>query len=191
MSVDEASPQTDTEDVAAERGLSRRLLLGGGAAALAAVSTPLAFGGTSVGATTSNRDDRGDRRGGAGRSALGLAAVAPNVDDAVTVPDGYVAQVLVPWATRSSPMVRRSCSMARTPPQSRSNSSARGTTGWRSSRASRKRGLLVINHEALDSSVSLFATAAVFTDPDTVLKAQNAHGVSVSELELRDGSWHS
>ena len=91
MSVDEASPQSDPEDVAAERGLSRRLLLGGGAAALAAVSTPLAFGGTAVGAATSNRDDRGDRRGGAGRSALGFAAVAPNVDDAVTVPDGYGA----------------------------------------------------------------------------------------------------
>ena len=191
MSVDEAAPQSYTEDVAAERGLSRRLLLGGGAAALAAVSTPLAFGGTSVGAATSNRDDKGDRRGGAGRSALGFAAVAPNVDDAVTVPDGYVAQVLVPWGDPIQPDGPAFLFDGTNTAADQEQQFGTGHDGMAFFPRSHKRGLLVMNHEALDSAVSLFATAAVYTDPETVLKAQNAHGVSVCELELdHDGSWH-
>ena len=54
---------------------------------------------------------------------------------------------------------------------------------------SRNRGLLVVNHEALDSPVALFPTAADYSLPETVLKAQNAHGVSVCEIELRNGTW--
>ncbi|MET0323984.1 MAG: PhoX family phosphatase, partial [Ilumatobacteraceae bacterium] len=54
---------------------------------------------------------------------------------------------------------------------------------------SRTRGLLAVNHEALDSAVSLFPTAADYTDPETVRKAQHAHGVSVTELEYRRGQW--
>ena len=54
---------------------------------------------------------------------------------------------------------------------------------------SRDRGVLVVNHEAIDSPAILFPAAPDYADPETVLKAQNAHGVSVSELELRRGSW--
>jgi len=147
MSVDEASPpQSDTEDVAAERGLSRRLLLGGGAAALAVVSTPLAFGGTSVGATTSYRDDRGDRRRGDGRSALGFAAVAPNVDDAVTVPDGYVAQVLVPWGDPIQPDGPAFLFDGTNTAADQEQQFGTGHDGMAFFPRSHKRGLLVMNH---------------------------------------------
>jgi len=55
---------------------------------------------------------------------------------------------------------------------------------------SRNRGVLAMNHEALDSSVSLFPTAADYTDPEVVRKAQHAHGVSISELaQDRSGEW--
>ena len=186
MSVDEASPQSDTEDVAAERGLSRRLLLGGGAAALAAVSTPLAFGGTAVGAATSNRDDRGDRRGGAGRSALGFAAVPPNVDDAVIVPEGYVAQVLIPWGDPIQPDGPAFRFDGTNTAAEQAQQFGRATTAWRSSRGQRKRGLLVVNHEALDSAVSLFPTAADYTDPETVL--QGAERPRRQRVRTRVGS---
>ena len=38
-----------------------------------------------------------------GDSALGFTAIAANQDDVVTVPDGYVAQVLIPWGDPIAP----------------------------------------------------------------------------------------
>ena len=85
--------------------LTRRSLLGGGAAAagtLAAFAGPLAPGG--LAAAASGPAPRSGARGrGAGDSALGFVAVAPNVDDAVTVPEGYVVQVLIPWGDPIQP----------------------------------------------------------------------------------------
>ena len=185
--VDE--PLTSSSEMVTSRGVSRRRLLGGSAAvgALAAVNAPLAFGATAVAAGRSGDDD--GRRGGAGSSALGFGAVSPSVDDAVTVPAGYVAQVLIPWGDPIQPDGPAFKFDGTNSAAEQAQQFGQGHDGMAFFPMSRNRGLLAVNHEALDSAVSLFSSAPDYSDPETVLKAQNAHGVSICELELRQGSW--
>ena len=173
--------------------VSRRGLLGGGAAMGAFAVLGSLASGSSVqarvvqGATSSGSG--GGRRGDAGSSALGFAAVGTSQADAVVVPDGYVAQVIIPWGDPVS---------ADGPPFAFDGSNTadeqalqfgQGHDGMAFFHLSRNRGLLAINHEALDSAVSLFPTAADYSDLETVRKAQHAHGVSITQLELRGGQW--
>ncbi|MGD9701805.1 MAG: PhoX family phosphatase [Acidimicrobiia bacterium] len=194
--VDE--PLNPTSEPAADAGLSRRLLLGGGAAAglFAAVAGPITLGGsTAVAAPVRGRarDDGGRRdrggRSGAGASSLGFAAVGASVDDAVTVPDGYVAQVLIPWGAPIQPDGPAFKFDGTNTAAEQAEQFGTAHDGMEFFPTSRNKGLLVVNHEALDSAVALFPTAPDYTDPETVLKAQNAHGVSVCELELHRGTW--
>ena len=187
--VDE--PLTSSPETVTDRGVSRRRLLGGSAAvgALAAVNAPLAFGGTAAAAASSGRVGSNDGRRGPGSSALGFGAVSPSVDDAVTVPAGYVAQVLIPWGDPIQPDGPAFKFDGTNSAAEQAQQFGQGHDGMAFFPTSRNRGLLAVNHEALDSAVSLFSSAPDYSDPETVLKAQNAHGVSVCELELRQGSW--
>jgi len=54
--------------------------------------------------------------------------------------------------------------------------------------ASSSRGLLVMNHEYTDDGL-LHPDGFAGWSAEKVSKAQNAHGVSVIEVELRDGQW--
>ena len=181
MSIDasESSPGT----------VSRRGLIGGGAVA----GVFAAFGGSRDVLAATSRPTRelaiGGRRFDTGSSALGFTAVSTSEADEVVVPEGYTAQVLIPWGDPVSPMVRAFKFDGTNTAAEQAEQFGKGHDGMAFFPLSRNRGLLVMNHEALDSSVSLFPTAADYTDPETVLKAQHAHGVGVSELELRGGAW--
>ena len=133
--------------------------------------------------------DRSGRSGGAGSSALGFAAVPTSEADDVVVPPGYVAQVLIPWGDPVSAGGPAFEFDASNTAAEQAMQFGQGHDGMTFFHMSRNRGLLAINHEALDSPVSLFQRAADYTDPETVLKAQHAHGVSITELEFRGGRW--
>uniref|UniRef100_UPI001111926A alkaline phosphatase PhoX n=1 Tax=Acinetobacter baumannii TaxID=470 RepID=UPI001111926A len=49
-------------------------------------------------------------------------------------------------------------------------------------------GLLVMNHEYTDEGL-LFADGMKTWTPEKVRKAQAAHGVSIIEVEQRNGQW--
>ena len=133
--------------------------------------------------------DRSGRSGGAGSSALGFAAVSTSEADDVVVPPGYVAQVLIPWGDPVSAGGPAFEFDASNTAAEQAMQFGQGHDGMTFFHMSRNRGLLAINHEALDSPVSLFQGAADYTDPETVLKAQHAHGVSITELVFRGGRW--
>jgi uncharacterized protein len=171
--------------------LTRRSLLGGGAVAagaLAAFASPLAPGGL-VAAASGPAPRSGGRRRGAGDSALGFVAVAPNVDDAVTVPEGYSVQVLIPWGDPIQPGGPAFRFDGTNTAAEQAQQFGMAHDGMAFFPLSRRRGLLVVNHEAVDSPAILFAALPDYRDRETVLKAQNAHGVSVCEIELRSGAW--
>ncbi len=179
-------PQSDTEDVAAERGLSRRLLLGGGAAALPAVSTPLAFGGTAVGAAT-----RIETTGAIGAAApAARRSASPQSHRTSTtrdVPDGYIAQVLIPWGDPMSPTA--GVPVRRHEHRRRAGAAVRD--------GPRRDGVLPHVTQPRPAGgeprgARLRRCHCSRPPPTTptrrrCCKAQNAHGVSVCELELRDG----
>jgi secreted PhoX family phosphatase len=187
----------DVEGDPVERAgvFSRRGLIGGGAAlGVAAAFGTAATNGSGAAATArALHPATGGSRGAGGRhpasSALGFAAVGPSQADAVVVPDGYVAQVLIPWGdpvSADGPAFRFDGGNTA---GEQAQQFGQGHDGMAFFPIGRDRGLLAVNHEALDSAVSLFPGAADYTDPETVLKAQHAHGVSICEIELRRGRW--
>jgi secreted PhoX family phosphatase len=109
--------------------------------------------------------------------------------DDVIVPEGYVAQVIIPWGDPVSPEGPAFRFDGTNTAEEQAQQFGQGHDGMTFFPISRNRGLLAVNHEALDSAVSLFPSAPDYADPATVLKAQHAHGVSVTELELRRGEW--
>jgi secreted PhoX family phosphatase len=173
--------------------ISRRTLIGGGAAvgALAAfgtaVGTPLTAH-AAPGRPATNGQGRG--RGGAGTSALGFQALAPSTTDEVVVPPGYVAQVIIPWGDPINPGGPAFAFDGSNTAAEQAEQFGQGHDGMSFFERGRNKGLIAINHEFLDSAVSLYPAAPDYTDPETVLKSQNAHGVAIAELELRRGSWN-
>lgn len=179
--------------------VNRRTLIGGVATmgALAAFAgTVVRPGSASALATEGNRHvgtlPLPARNGGreATGSGLGFGAVPIDVEDVLTVPEGYSAQVLIPWGDPIQPEGPAFAFDGSNTADDQAQQFGMGHDGMTFFPISRRRGLLVVNHEALDSAVALFAGPADYTQPETVRKAQNAHGVSVCELELlRNGNW--
>ena len=157
MSIDasESSPGT----------VSRRGLIGGGAVA----GVFAAFGGSRDVLAATSRPTRelaiGGRRFDTGSSALGFTAVSTSEADEVVVPEGYTAQVLIPWGDPVSPDGPPFKFDGSNTAAEQAEQFGQGHDGMAFFHLSRHRGLLAINHEALDSSVSLFSGPADYTDP--------------------------
>ena len=189
MSVDEASPQSYTEDVAAERGMR--------ADCCSVVARPHSppfrlrwrSAAPAVGATTSNRDDRGERRA----APAARRSASPPSPERRRRPDGPrgLHRPGPDPVGRSDPARRAGVQVRRHEQRRRPGAAVRHGSRRHDvlPAQSRGRGLLVVNHEAIDSTAGLFPTAPDYTRPETVRKAQNAHGVSICELELRNGAW--
>ena len=145
MSIDasESSPGT----------VSRRGLIGGGAVA----GVFAAFGRSGDVLAATSRPTRelanGGRRFDTGSSALGFTAVSTSEADEVVVPEGYTAQVLIPWGDPVSPDGPPFKFDGSNTAAEQAEQFGQGHDGMAFFHLSRHRGLLVINHEALDSSV--------------------------------------
>ena len=172
--------------------LGRRSLIGGGVAAglatfFAGSALDHVSASDSDSETASGFDDKG--RGPSRRNAtLKFSAVAPSTADAVVVPEGYVAQVLIPWGDPIVPGGPAFRFDGGNTPEEQAEQFGMGHDGMHFFRQGGKRGLLAINHEAVDNAI-MFNAEPVWSDPGTVLRSQNAHGISVCELELRHGEW--
>jgi len=123
---------------------------------------------------------------------LGFKPIAASVADAVTVPEGYVTQVLAPWgepigvAGAAMPAWREDASASAEDQALQMGMHHDGMHFY--ALDGNRRGLLVMNHEYTDDG--LLHTDGIRTwTAEKVRKAQAAHGVSVIEIALADGRW--
>ncbi len=193
--VSNDSGNTSILDLIEQRQLTRRGFLRGSLGATAGVTASALFGCAVVDGLTNHANATPAPAGG-----IGFTSVPPNVapmSDAVTVPDGYSARVLVAWGDSithaphwdpSRPMdeaTQLHCYGAHTdgmhffPAPGRNNS----------------RGLLVTNSEYVDpplvndiAPAKDYAAAAITLE---MVRAQQAgHGVNVVDVQMgRDGNW--
>ena len=157
---------------------SRRTFLRGGSAAMVAVLAPLA------GCSTVGRAMGGPK--------LGFQGIAPGVGDALVVPPGYVASALAAWG--------EPIGIAGNMPAFRfdgSNSAADQAVqmgmhhdglAYFALDGSSSRGLIALNHEYTDDGL-LHVGGFAGMDAAKVKKAQNAHGLSVYEVERKGEQW--
>ena len=172
-----------------EARVSRRSLLGRGLAAGA-----LAFLGGGAASLVGAAPAAARARGRSGPS-LGFVPVPASAADALIVPDGYVAEVLIPWGQplfSNGPAWKKDASNTASEQAQQIGmhhdgmhyfSLGRGPQGSR-------RGLLVVNHEYVDRTLLYPDGDAVMT-PEKVDKALAAHGVTVIEIALVKGAWQA
>jgi len=163
--------------------LRRRTLIRGGlAAAATGLLAPLA--GCATG-------------GAAGRSGplLGFKSVPVSTADAVTVPEGYTAQVLAPWGeavglSGEDPAFKFDGSNTAAEQETQLGMHHDGIHFFRHPLTpdTSNAGLLVMNHEYADDGL-LHADGMATWTAAKVRKSQAAHGVSVIEVENRGGRW--
>ncbi len=156
---------------------ARRVIVRGGlAAGLAGLFAPWAAG--CAGAA------------GAG-PRLGFKAIPVSTADRVVVPEGYTATPLAPWG---EPVGIAANMPAFRPDASNSADDQAAQMGMHHDGIQfypldgSRRGLLVMNHEYTDDGLLHPGGMAPWT-AEKVKKAQAAHGVSVIEIELREGAW--
>ena len=158
---------------------ARRVWLQGGMAALAGA----VFGPIVTGCATAPQ---------AGESLLGFTAVPTSTADAVLVPEGYVATAIAAWGEPigvpgNMPAWRADAS-ASAADQSVQMGMHHDGIHFFALAGSSTRGLLTMNHEYTDDGL-LHTDGMKTWSAEKVRKAQAAHGVSVTEVERRDGGW--
>jgi uncharacterized protein len=125
------------------------------------------------------------------RPQLSFTPIAPSGDDALRVPPEYEAKVLYRWgdpvgAAAGMPPFRMDASNSAADQALQAGMHHDGMHYFPLDGS--RHGLLVMNHEYLDEGL-LFADGMKTWSAEKVLKAQNAVGVSVIEVRLRDNQW--
>ncbi|REE97729.1 PhoX family protein [Thermomonospora umbrina] len=172
----------------AQSRMSRRSVIRGGtvvaaAGFLGAAGVVGATGGTAAAAP----DAKGRRR------LLGFQAVTPSTDDAIKVPAGYSAEVLIPWGTplnSRGPQWKKDASntAAEQALQIGMNHDGMSFFPLGAGPFGARQGLLVLNHEYVDQ-VLLFPDGDAQMTKEKVAKSLAAHGVSVVRVAQVDGRW--
>ena len=182
-----------------ESRLTRRALVGGGVGAgLLGFMAPQAMADPGNG--KGNGKGTGTGKGGSKKSLLGFAGVATSKDDTFVVPEGYIAEVLIPWGTplfSNGPAWKKDASNTAADQAVQVGMHhdgmhyfplGKGKDQSNGKQASRQ-GLLVLNHEYVDP-ILLYPEGPTPMTPEKVNKALHAHGVTVIAVEQRkDGSW--
>lgn len=168
---------------------SRRTLLRGTAAA--AFLAPLS-GLTALTALSGCASSGGASGKAAGSGPLlGFSSIPISTADSVTVPPGYVSQVIAPWG---DPVGLSGETPAFKPDGSNSAAEQLAQFGMHHDGIhyfaieGSKSGLLVMNHEYVDDGL-LHRDGLAQWSAEKVRKAQAAHGVSVCEVAQKDGRW--
>jgi secreted PhoX family phosphatase len=192
MSIDpdaiSSNPSDNPEfsDVLAAR-LSRRGVLAGGLGTAA-----IGFLGGAVG----RAGEAAAAAAPAARPAISFTPVPTSSADAFTVPDGYVADVIIPWGTpihAGGPAWKKDGTNTAAEQLLQVGAHHDGMhffpldDGGKGRRKNR-RGLLVLNHEYIDQTIHYSDGPTPMTQ-EKVNKALAGHGVTVIEVELVDGKW--
>ena len=155
---------------------SRRAFLKSGAVvSLASVMAPLA--GCAVLSGPSNK--------------LGFKPIPVGMGDKLVVPEGYTAIPLAPWGepvgiAGRMPAFKMDASNTAEDQAVQMGMHHDGLEFFPLQGSSR--GLLAINHEYTDDGL-LHVGGFNQMNPEKVRKAQNAHGLSVIEIEMKNGQW--
>ena len=161
--------------------LNRRTVLQGGlSAAVSRLLAPLAGASALAGCASTG-----------GGSLLGFTSVPVSTADTITVPEGYVAQVIAPWGdpvglSGDNPAFKDDAGNSAAQQAAQMGMHHDGIHYYAIDGA--KSGLLVMNHEYTDEGL-LFPDGMQNWNAEKVRKAQAAHGVSIIEVENRDGQW--
>jgi hypothetical protein len=203
------NPSNDTSAISlaeiVQTRLSRRRVLAGGMLTAAGFLTTSLVGAAP--AYAAERDaERGDEGDGE-QGVLGFAAIAPSLLDDVVVAPGYRTTPLIPWGTPilgDFPAFRPGTPGEAGRTSGNTAAEQAQQTGMHHDgmsyfplapgRRANEHGLLVVNHEYTDDDYlqtgGFLADGYKPTTEDGVRKSQNAHGVSVVEIQKgRDGSW--
>jgi secreted PhoX family phosphatase len=175
--------------------LSRRAALGGTLAGAAAL-----FLGRSASASGGAVPAAGGARTGrlvaaAASSEIGFTPIPLGFTDSVVVPDGYSIQVIIPWGDPIRPTGPAFKEDASNTSAEQAVQFGMGHDGMHffpsrgfATNHNRPRGVLAVNHEYTDELL-LFPDGKANWTAEKTLKSLHAHGVSVVELELRNGQW--
>ncbi|WP_119289448.1 PhoX family protein [Azohydromonas sediminis] len=159
----------------------RTVLRGGLGLAVTGLLAPLGAG-TLAGCATA---------GGTAPPLLGFKGVPVSTADAVTVPEGYVTQVIAAWGepvgvAGAMPAFRFDAGNTAAEQALQLGMHHDGLHYYPLDGS--RRGLLVMNHEYTDDGL-LHPDGMKTWGAEKVRKAQAAHGVSVIEIEWKDGRW--
>jgi secreted PhoX family phosphatase len=165
--------------------LSRRALFKGGTVVGAA-----AFLTAGPGSASDTAAPGGRRPGAPGKGLLGFKAVPAGTADAIVVPEGYSAQVLIPWGTpirKGGPAFKKDASNTAAEQERQVGAHHDGMHLFPLSKDS---GLLTLNHEYVDT-MGLYSDGDAVITKEKVAKALAAHGVSVVKVQFdrRSGKW--
>ncbi|MGH9185765.1 MAG: PhoX family protein, partial [Acidimicrobiales bacterium] len=162
-----------------EARVSRRSVLGGG---LAAAAVGFLGGGVLNAASVVARP----------RHLLGFTEVPTSSADTLVVPEGYTAQVVIPWGTplfAAGPAWNKDASNTAAEQAQQVGMHHDGMHFFPiGDRHPTTRGLLVLNHEYVDQ-ILLNADGATPITAEKVAKALAAHGVTVIEIQLTGDTW--
>jgi secreted PhoX family phosphatase len=166
---------------------ARRLLMRGAVtASLASLLAPLAgCAGLGAGVSTLAAGPKASPK-------LGFKGIAVGMGDALVVPEGYTATPLAAWGepvgmAGNMPAFRFDASNSAADQAVQLGMHHDGLAFFPLGGSSAK-GLMAVNHEYTDDGLLHVGGFRNMT-ADKVKKSQNAHGLSVYEVELKDGRW--
>ncbi|MFM8899445.1 MAG: PhoX family protein [Burkholderiales bacterium] len=160
---------------------SRRVVLKGGlGAALTGLLAPLAAVSLPGCATS-----------GGGSSLLGFKSIPVSTADTVVVPEGYIAEVIAAWGepvglSGENAAFKEDASNTAVEQEVQFGMHHDGIHYFAQNGSAS--GLLVMNHEYVDEGL-LFKDGQQTWTLEKVRKSQAAHGVSVCEIEMKNGKW--
>ena len=166
--------------------LSRRSVLDGGLGAGA-----LAF----LGGAAATFDAAPAAAQSARGPALGFTAVPTSSADALVVPEGYTAEILIPWGQpilSDGPAWKKDASNTAAEQEQQIGMHHDGMHYFPllPGPKGNSRGLLVLNHEYVDP-ILLYTDGPTVMTQEKVNKALAAHGVTVIKVGLVDGKWQA
>ncbi|WP_318474902.1 PhoX family protein [Photobacterium leiognathi] len=183
------------EDVL-QANLQRRSILKGGLG----VSAMTALGTFGLAGCNSSNSTEGTTAKVADRSqaVLNFDSIPGSLTDAVSIPSGYTAQVLVPWGTplnANGNVWKNDGTNDSTDQLNALGMHHDGMHFFPLNEASTD-GLLCINHEYIDQQAlhpnwdkDAERAKEVRTDIDEIRKEINAHGISVVRIQLENNQW--